>query len=71
MWTRHATASIAIFHNEINALGDFRAGVNVGLWLTLGAAPYRQRFRAVIWWVWATYRQKNDCCAEDARRVIR
>ena len=30
MWTRHATASIAIFHNEINALRSLRGGVSVG-----------------------------------------
>ena len=29
-WARHATPSIAIFHNEINALRSLRGGVNVG-----------------------------------------
>jgi len=47
-WTRKMTPSIPIFHNEINALGIFREGVNIASEFTMIARMMRMPVAPVM-----------------------
>jgi hypothetical protein len=66
-WTRKMTPSIPIFRNEINALGNFRDGVNIASEFTLSEAQKaanttRSKVRARVEHVFGD--QKNGMGAE-------